>query len=261
MSHDNGSNGSKNGEKLIPVQIMGRLYDVSEGLTIMKAVEYAGYQYVRGCGCRGGICGACGSFYRLPGDYQLMTGLACQTVVQPGMMIMQLPYMPANRPSYDVGAFEGNGHPVAAGALHESVRRLFPEVYRCVGCATCSRTCPMGIDVMDYVALIGRGDLTKAAEVSFSCVMCGLCAIRCPAQISQHTAAMYVRRLSGRYLTPKAQHLTTRVADVRAGRFDGKLAQLKAMRREELTSLYANREREPDFSEPGQWKPKDTAWL
>lgn len=261
MSHDNGLNGSKNGEKLIPVQIMGRLYDVPESLTIMKAVEYAGYQYVRGCGCRGGICGACGTFYRLPGDYQLMTGLACQTVVQPGMMIMQLPYMPANRPSYDVGAFADNGHPVAAGTLHESVRRLFPEVYRCVGCATCSRTCPMGIDVMDYVALIGRGDLTKAAEVSFSCVMCGLCAIRCPAQISQHTAAMYVRRLSGRYLTPKAEHLARRVAEVQAGRFDGTLAQLKAMKREELTSLYANREREPDFSESGQWKPKDKAWL
>ncbi len=261
MSHNNDSNGSKNKEKLIPVQIMGRLYDVPDNLTIMKAVEYAGYQYVRGCGCRGGICGACGTFYRLPGDYQLMTGLACQTVVQPGMMIMQLPYVPANRPDYDVGSFESNGHPVAPGALHESVRRLFPEVYRCVGCATCSRTCPMGIDVMDYVALIGRGDLTKAAEVSFSCVMCGLCAIRCPAQISQHTAAMYVRRLSGRYLMPKAAHLTRRVAEVQAGRFDGKLAQMKAMKREELTSLYANREREPDLSESGQWKPKDTVWL
>lgn len=261
MSHDNGSNGSKNGEKLIPLQIMGRLYDVPENLTIMKAVEYAGYQYVRGCGCRGGICGACGTFYRLPGDYQLMTGLACQTVVQPGMMIMQLPYVPANRPSYDVEAFHGNGTVSPNGALHESVRRLFPEVYRCVGCATCSRTCPMGIDVMDYVALIGRGELAKAADLSFSCVMCGLCAIRCPAQISQHTAAMYVRRLTGRYLTPKAEHLTQRVAEVQAGRFDGKLAQLKAMRRDELTSLYANREREPDLSEPGQWKPKDAVWL
>lgn len=261
MSHDKGLNGSKHGEKLIPVQIMGRLYDVPENLTIMKAVEYAGYQYVRGCGCRGGICGACGTFYRLPGDYQLMTGLACQTVVQPGMMIMQLPYVPANRPFYDVEAFDSHGSARANGALHESVRRLFPEVYRCVGCATCTRTCPMGIDVMDYVALIGRGELAKAADLSFSCVMCGLCAIRCPAQISQHTAAMYVRRLTGRYLTPKAEHLARRVAEVQAGRFDAKLAQLKSMKRDELTSLYANREREPDLSEPGQWKPKDTVWL
>ena len=119
----------------------------------------------------------------------------------------------------------------------------------------------MGIDVMDYVALIGRGDLTKAAEVSFSCVMCGLCAIRCPAEISQHTAAMYVRRLAGRYLTPKAQHLAKRVAEVREGRFDEKLGKLKAMTKEDLKTLYAGREREPDLGKPGEWKPKDSAWL
>jgi ferredoxin len=261
MNHGNGSNGGKAGERLIPVQIMGRVYEVPESLTVMKAVEYAGYQYVRGCGCRGGICGACGTFYRLPGEFQLQSGLACQTVVQPGMMIMQLPYVPANRPAYDVGAFAGNGNPVTPGTLHESVRRLFPEVYRCVGCATCSRTCPMGIDVMDYVALIGRGDLVKAAEASFSCVMCGLCAIRCPAEISQHTAAMYVRRLSGRYLTPKAGHLAKRVAEVRAGRFDATLGKLKTMSTDEFKMLYTNREREPDLSKPGEWKPKDTAWL
>lgn len=261
MGDGNGSNGSANGERLIPVQIMGRYCEVPEDITIMKAVEYSGHQYVRGCGCRGGICGACGAFYRLPGDYQLQSGLACQTVVQAGMMIMQLPYVPVNRPTYDVGAFEGNGSHPAHGALHESVRRLFPEVYRCVGCATCSRTCPMGIDVMDYVALIGRGDLAKATEVSFSCVMCGLCAIRCPAQISQHTAAMYVRRLSGRYLTPQARHLAQRVAEVREGRFDERLRALKAMTKEDLKTLYAGREREPDLSKFGEWKPKDTTWL
>lgn len=119
----------------------------------------------------------------------------------------------------------------------------------------------MDIDVMDYVALIGRGDLEKATEVSFSCIMCGLCAIRCPAQISQYTAAMYVRRLTGRYLTPKAEHLRTRVTQVQAGQYDAKLARLRSMRKEELVALYAAREREPDLSKPGEWKPKETAWL
>jgi succinate dehydrogenase/fumarate reductase-like Fe-S protein len=266
MSNSDCANETTNKNRLVPIQIMGRLYDVPENLTIMKAVEYAGHQYIRGCGCRGGICGACGTFYRLPGDYQLQTALACQTVVQPGMMIMQLPYFPANRPDYNLetlnGRREGNGvPPPSRDALHESVRRMYPEVYRCVGCATCSRTCPMDIDVMDYVALIGRGDLVKAAEVSFSCIMCGLCAIRCPAQISQYTAAMYVRRLTGRYLTPKAGHLNKRVAQVQAGEFDGKLAKLRSMGKEELTALYSAREREPDLTKPGEWKPKDTAWL
>lgn len=261
MGDGNGAAKTNVEERLIPIQIMGRAYEVPEALTIMKAVEYAGHQYVRGCGCRGGICGACGTFYRMPGDYRLQTGLACQTVVEPGMMIMQLPYVPANRPDYDLEALDGNGTAPTAGALHESVRRLYPEVFRCVGCATCSRTCPMDIDVMDYVALIGRGDLAKAAEVSFPCIMCGLCAIRCPAQISQHTAAMYVRRLAGHYLTPQATHVTRRVTDVREGRYEEKLGRLKAMGRDELARLYATREREPDLSKPGEWTPKDTAWL
>ncbi len=114
---------------------------------------------------------------------------------------------------------------------------------------------------MDYVALIARGDMEKATEVSFSCVMCGLCAIRCPAQISQHTAAMYVRRVTGRYLTPKAEHVMKRVAQVQAGEFDDKLAQLRSMGKEELVALYGARDREPDLTKPGEWQPKDTSWL
>jgi len=35
------------GARMIPIYIMGREYVVPETLTIMKAVEYAGYTYVR----------------------------------------------------------------------------------------------------------------------------------------------------------------------------------------------------------------------
>ena len=70
------------GAKMIPIYIMGKQYLVPESLTIMKAIEYSGYKYTRGCGCRGGICGACATFYRFEGDYKLRTGLACQTVVE-----------------------------------------------------------------------------------------------------------------------------------------------------------------------------------
>jgi hypothetical protein len=80
---------------------MGKRYEVPEGLTIMKAMEYAGYILIRGCGCRGGTCGACGTVYRKPGDYKLQVALACQKTVEPDMYIAQIPFFPANRATYE----------------------------------------------------------------------------------------------------------------------------------------------------------------
>ncbi|TAN62938.1 4Fe-4S dicluster domain-containing protein [bacterium] len=241
------------GAKMIAIYIMGREYMVPETLTIMKAIEYAGYQYVRGCGCRGGICGACGTFYRFTGDYKLRSGLACQTVAEPGMIIMQLPFFPANRPDYKLENMQGTPH--------EELRKLYPEVFKCVGCGTCSRTCPMDIDVMDYIALMKRGDLKGAAIKSFDCVMCGLCASRCPAQISQFTAAMFVRRVYGKHILPKAEHLKKRVEEIKSGKYEKLLKELEGMKQEDVKKLYVEREREPDLAEPGKWMPKDTSKL
>jgi len=242
--------------KMIPIYIMGREYMVPETLTIMKAVEYAGYAYVRGCGCRGGICGACGTFYRFLGDYRLRAGLACQTVAEPNMVIMQLPFFPSNRPDYDLEEMAKNG-----GNPHEELRRIYPEVFKCVGCGTCTRTCPMDIDVMDYIALMKRGDLKGAALKSFDCVMCGLCASRCPAQITQFMAAMFVRRIYGRLILPRAEHLEKRVKEIKAGKYEKMLSELASMKPEDLKRLYVEREREPDLAEPGKWMPKDTSRL
>ncbi|MBI5888866.1 MAG: 4Fe-4S dicluster domain-containing protein [Deltaproteobacteria bacterium] len=241
------------GAKMIPIYIMGREYMVPETLTIMKAIEYAGYKYIRGCGCRGGICGACGTFYRFMGDYKLRAGLACQTVAEPNMIIMQLPFFPANRPGYNLEDMKETPH--------EELRRLYPEVFKCVGCGTCSRTCPMDIDVMDYIALMKRGNLKGAAIKSFDCVMCGLCASRCPAQISQFNAAMFVRRLYGKHIMPKAEHLKKRVAEIKTGKYEQMFKELAAMKEDDVKKLYVEREREPEMAEPGKWMPKDTSKL
>lgn len=251
-SKEKAQGASTDGNK-IPLYIMGSAYRVPEGLTIMKAVEAAGHRYIRGCGCRGGICGACGTFYRMNGDYHLRTGLACQTLAEPGMMIMQMPFFPVNRPEYDLDQLEGD--------LHEGLRRLFPEVFKCVGCGTCTQTCPMGIDVMDYVALMKRGNLLKVAERSFNCIMCGLCAIRCPAQISQHTAALFVRRAVGRFLSPRAQHLGRRVREIQSGQYAPWMAEVKRIDKEQLRRLYVELEREPDLTESGAWMPKERKYL
>ena len=65
-----------NDKKMIPIYITGKKYLVPNGLTIMKAMEYAGYRYIRGCGCRGGFCGGCGTVYRFKNDYKLQSAIS-----------------------------------------------------------------------------------------------------------------------------------------------------------------------------------------
>src|SRR3990172_7917329 len=60
---------------LIPIYIMGKRYEVPASLTIMKAMEWAGYTLVRGAGCRSGFCGACATVYRIKDDPRLYFGL------------------------------------------------------------------------------------------------------------------------------------------------------------------------------------------
>ncbi len=88
--------------QLIPIYITGKKYEVPKGLTIQKALEYSGYKLTRGCGCRGGVCGACATVYRKKGEYRLNVGLACQTVVESDIYLVQLPYISANKALYAI---------------------------------------------------------------------------------------------------------------------------------------------------------------
>ena len=81
--------------EMVNIYVMGKKYMVPDSLTIMHAMEYAGYQLVRGCGCRAGFCGACATVYRIHGDYDLKVGLACQTKVESEMYLTQIPFFPA----------------------------------------------------------------------------------------------------------------------------------------------------------------------
>ena len=45
-------------KEMATIYIFGKKYDVPAELTIMNAMEYAGYQLKRGCGCRNGFCDA-----------------------------------------------------------------------------------------------------------------------------------------------------------------------------------------------------------
>ncbi|MBN2333776.1 MAG: 4Fe-4S dicluster domain-containing protein [Deltaproteobacteria bacterium] len=238
------------GTRLVPIYIMGKRYMVPETLTIQKATEYAGYQFIRACGCRGGICGACGTVYRILGDYHLHFGLACQTVVQENMYLTQVPFFPANRAVYNIEE---------TSATAESIMKLYPEVMKCVACNTCTKACPMDIEVMEYVNAAMRGDLAKVARLSFDCIQCGLCSSRCPAQIQHFHLAQMCRRLYARYKVPQAEHLQNRVGEINEHKYDTLLLDLVGSDHDTLRKLYVDREMEPQDSVG--WEPQDKTKL
>jgi succinate dehydrogenase/fumarate reductase-like Fe-S protein len=218
---------------MIDVFIYGQRTEVPESLTILKAFEWAGFHLTRGVGCRGGFCGACGTVYRLSGDYRLHFALACQTVVQPGMILSPIPFFPAQRPSYHLEDLAPRG---------ETLLELFPEMLRCFGCNTCSKSCPQDLDVMAYMSAGLRGDLAAMADLSFDCIMCGLCVARCPGEQVPPNVALLARRLYGKYLSPRADHLQHRVQEIEAGAFRADLAELKALPLAELKARYETRQ-------------------
>lgn len=223
-------------ERKVRVYVMGREYKVPFGLTIMKAMEYAGYRFIRGAGCRGGFCGACATVYRIEGDYKLRVALACQKTVEDGMYLTQLPFTPANKPVYDMEK------------LSPSVNVLleyYPEIAKCVSCNTCTKACPQDLEVMDYVQAALRGDFEKVVSLSFDCITCGLCAARCPAEIVPYNIALLARRIYGKYVMPKAKHVEEKIKEIESGKFDGEIRKLMEASVDNLKEIYEKREIEP----------------
>jgi formate hydrogenlyase subunit 6/NADH:ubiquinone oxidoreductase subunit I len=236
---------------LIPVYIMGKRYEVPEGLTLMKAMEYAGYKFIRGCGCRGGTCGACGTVYRRPGDYRLQVGLACQKTVEPDMYIAQVPFFPANRAPYEFADLT---------SAPEEVFKLYPELFRCVACNACTKACPQGIEVMDAVSALKQGNIPVAAQVAFECIQCGLCTSRCFGELAQYHMFQLARRIYGARVVPRAQHLIEMTGAIDAGRYEDSLKKLKSMSEDELKKIYQEREVEP-VRTGEDWTPEDKTYL
>ena len=219
--------------EMVNVFLMGKRYEVPSGLTIMGAMEYAGYKLVRGCGCRNGFCGACATVYRIKGDRELKNALACQTTVQDNMYVATLPFFPLNKELYDIGKLRPD---------EQVMMQLYPEIYACIGCNACTKACPQELNVMQYIAYAQRGDYKKCAELSFDCVMCGICSSRCPAGISHPQVAMLARRLNGKYIAPEAQHLTKRVKEIEDGECAKALEAIMNKPVEELKELYNHRD-------------------
>lgn len=221
-------------QEMVEIFVMGKRYKVPKGLTIMTALEYAGYKFVRGCGCRGGFCGACSTVYRTEDEYKLKMDLACQTAVEDGMFLVQLPFVPAVREEYDIEEVDPEEH-------DNVLLDYYPEIARCVSCNTCTKSCPQDIEVMDYVQAALRGDIERCAELSFDCIQCGLCSIRCPSDIKHYHLAQMARRITGKYIDKRSNELPTRLKEIEEGKYDEKMEEMIEMEKEELKKTYEER--------------------
>ena len=217
-------------KELATIYIFGKKYSVPAELTIMNAMEYAGYQLKRGCGCRNGFCGACATIYRIKGTNQLQT---CSKKVENDMYIATLPFFPLVKQVYDINTVKPE---------QSIMMQLYPEIYSCVGCNACTRACPQSLNTMQYIAYAQRGDFAKAADLSFDCVMCGCCSSRCPAGISHPQVAELARRINGKYLQPQTQHLIDRVAEIEEGKCEAAIQEMMNNSIEKMKEVYNNRD-------------------
>ena len=220
-------------EKTVNIFLFGKKYEVPENLTIMTAMEYAGYQLVRGCGCRNGFCGACATIYRIKGCNELKTCLACQTKVEDNMYIATLPFFPLVKQPYDIQKIK---------PTEQIMMQLYPEIYACVGCNACTKACTQDLKVMQYIAYAQRGEYEKCAEESFDCVGCGCCSVRCPAGISHPMVGLLARRLTGKYIAPKSEHVLNRVEEINAGAYDELIEAVMQKPITEMQELYNHRD-------------------
>lgn len=216
---------------------MGREYSVPAGLTILKAMEYAGYRIIHGVGCRGGFCGACATVFRIKGDYKLRMALACQETAEEGMYITQIPFSPAEKPIYNIEALKPSVN---------TILQYYPEIAKCVSCNTCTKACPQDLEVMNYVQAALRGDFREVTSLSFDCIMCGLCSLRCPAEIVPYNIATLARRLYSKYILLRAKHLDERIKEIDSGTFINEILKLMQSRSSELIEMYEKREIEQE---------------
>ena len=220
-------------ENMVNVYFSGKRYRVPADLTIMTAMEYAGYTWKRGCGWRHGCCGAGATVYRIKGKNELKTCLACQTQVEEGMYVASIPFFPSDKRTYEIGEIK---------PTQQIMMELYPEIYSCIGCNACTKACTQDLNVMQYIAYAQRGEFEKCAEESFDCIGCGCCTVRCPAGISHPHVGVLARRLTGKYIAPKTEHLANRVDEVNRGEYDELIEQIMQKPITEMQELYNTRE-------------------
>lgn len=210
---------------LVTVEIMGKRYQVPQGITFVQAMWHAGYEISRGIGCLGGVCGACSTLYRNRGSHKLKSGLACQLIVEEGVSFSMNTTFPVRKPVY---------HLEEIGDPKQELFKYFPEAAHCRNCNACTEACPQGIDVRTGIWKSVFGDFKGASELFTACVMCNLCVPVCIAEISSNQVGLYVRRTQGAFYEKRPAELTRRIQEIKEGQFNAEWDRILNLTTEEL---------------------------
>ena len=215
---------------MVTVEIDGKPFQVPAGITLMKALWHTGQEVTRGAGCLGGFCGACATYYRTKDDPKVKTCLSCSHAVEDGMSFSFAPPFPARKATYDLTQIEDPKQ-----ALFE----LYPEAPLCRNCNACTEACPQQIDVREGVWKAVFGDFKAVSETFMDCVMCGLCAPVCIADIAPSLVGVYASRAYGVREMEKPAGLSDRIQAIAEGQYDDDWKRVLKMTNEELQQATA----------------------
>jgi ferredoxin len=212
-------------------KIAGKKYQVPEGITVVKALWYTGQEVMRGVGCLGGFCGACATYYRTKDDPKVKTCLACQTAVEDGMSFSMVPPFPARKATYQMSELKDP---------KQDLFTLYPEAPMCRNCNACTEACPQQIDVREGVWRAVFGDFKAVSEMFMDCVMCGLCAPVCIADIAPSLVALYASRAQGVFFSDRPELLHHRIRQIEEGRYDTEWDRVLNMNEQQLKEACAD---------------------
>lgn len=173
-----------NNSKTVTIELEGRKIRVPEGLTVIEALWDTGHDVKRGVGCLSGLCGACTVAYLEKEGRKVKFGLGCHKVVEDGLNVIMLPYFPARLARYLLESME---NPLM------QLAEIYPELYTCNDCKACN-ICPEWINVAGVMKAAKDADYETATGHIMDCIMCGLCASRCPKGIAPQHVALFIQR-------------------------------------------------------------------
>ena len=217
--------------QMVTVEIEGKPFQVPAGVTLIKAMWYAGKEVLRGAGCLGGFCGACATYYRTKDDPKVKTGLACSMAVEDGMSFSFMPAFPARKAIYNLPELKDP---------KQDLFELYPEAPLCRNCNACTEACPQKIDVREGVWKAVFGDFKAVSDMFMDCVMCGMCAPVCIADIAPNLVAVYASRAEGVHFTEKPEGLSTRIKKISDGQYQEEWDRILQLSDEELQNTTAS---------------------